>query len=62
MYYFDTKINVSALMVVAGRSGGEDNAPPGRFCAANSLPVTSVRIATITRKKVTPNSPTVKRS
>lgn len=48
-------------MVVAGRSGGEDNALPGRYCAADSLPVTSVQIATITRKKVTPNSPTVKR-
>lgn len=33
----------------------------GAFVAADSLPVTSVRIATITLKKLTPNLPTAKR-
>lgn len=35
--------------------------PRGAFVVADSLSVTSVRIATITRKKLTPNLPTVKR-
>lgn len=51
---------------VNGRSGevGELRTIRSRcaFVPANSLPVTSVRIATITRKKLTSNLPTVKRS
>lgn len=30
-------LEVSALMVDSGRSGGEDNAPPGRFCCRGFL-------------------------
>ncbi|CAH2104008.1 unnamed protein product [Euphydryas editha] len=43
-------VEVSALMV-GGEVGGAHNAPPGRFVIPDSLAVTSVRIATITRKK-----------
>lgn len=63
MYYFDTEINVRGVSV-NGRRGevGEERTmrSRGAFVVADSLPVTSVRIATITRKKLTRNLPTVK--
>lgn len=47
--------------MVGGEVGGAHNAPPGRFVIPDSLAVTSVRIATITRKKRSRNLANAKR-
>lgn len=47
MYYFDSGMERCQLM----EEGGRTMRPRGAFVAAD-LPVTSVRVATITRKKL----------